>query len=59
MLGENLIIDAIHSINCTVIIKEKGESWKTRKKGWGGRREGAGRPSTGKSNGKAYTFTLS
>ena len=30
-----------------------------KKKGWGGRREGAGRPSTGKSNGKAYTFTLS
>ena len=30
-----------------------------KKNGWGGRREGAGRPSTGKSNGKAYTFTLS
>ena len=29
------------------------------KNGWGGKREGAGRPSTGKSNGKAYTFTLS
>lgn len=31
----------------------------SKKNGWGGRREGAGRPSTGKSNGKAYTFTLS
>ena len=30
-----------------------------KKNGWDGRREGAGRPSTGKSNGKAYTFTLS
>ena len=30
-----------------------------KKKGWSGKRDGAGRPSTGKSNGKAYTFTLS